>query len=81
MRRVLQKVQKCAVGGMAAASPPLTAIWWGPLMARLEGPNGALLRERYLLLLNSHWLRVTMVSVYALLMLGMLGQSAGRGMF
>jgi hypothetical protein len=33
-----------------------TAIWWGPLMARLEPPNGALLFERYRLLLLSHWL-------------------------
>src|SRR5271165_4292314 len=35
-----------------------TAIWWGPLMARIEASNGALLRERYRLLMISHWLRV-----------------------
>jgi hypothetical protein len=56
-----------------------TAIWWGPLMARLEGPNGALSPERYRLLLTSHWLRVAIVTAYALLVLWMLGQSAGRG--
>jgi hypothetical protein len=55
-----------------------TAIWWGPLMARLEGPNGALLPERYQLLLISHWLRVGIVTAYALLVFWMLAQSGWR---
>ena len=55
-----------------------TAIWWGPLMARLEGPNGALLLERYQLLLTSHWLRVAIITAYALLVFWMLAQSAWR---
>lgn len=55
-----------------------TAVWWGPLMARLEGPGGALLAERYRLLLLTHWLRVWIVTFYALLALWMLAQSAWR---
>ncbi len=47
-------------------------------MARLEGPNGALLLERYQLLLTSHWLRVAIITAYALLVFWMLAQSAWR---
>ena len=55
-----------------------TAIWWGPLMAHLEAPSGGLLRERYQQLMFSHWLRVGIVTAYALLVLWMLAQSAWR---
>jgi hypothetical protein len=55
-----------------------TAIWWGPLMAHLEAPDGGLLRERYRLMMASHWLRVAIVTAYALLVLWMLAQSAWR---
>jgi hypothetical protein len=55
-----------------------TAIWWGPLMARLEAPGGGLLTERYQLMMTSHWLRVGIVTAYALLVLWMLAQSAWR---
>ena len=55
-----------------------TAIWWGPLMGRLEAPNGGLLTERYQLMMTSHWLRVGIVTAYALLVLWMLAQSAWR---
>jgi hypothetical protein len=53
-----------------------TAAWWGPLMARLEAPGGGLSLERHRLLLVSHWLRVGLVTAYALLALWMLAQSA-----
>lgn len=53
-----------------------TAAWWAPLMARLEAPDGGMLRDRYQLLLISHWLRVAIVTAYALLALWMLAQSA-----
>ena len=55
-----------------------TAVWWGPLMARLEAPGGGLRFERYQLLITTHWLRVGIVSAYALLALWMLAQSAWR---
>ena len=55
-----------------------TAIWWGPLMTRLEAPNGGLLTERYQLMMTSHWLRVGIVTAYALLVLWTLAQSAWR---
>lgn len=55
-----------------------TAAWWGPLMARIEGPTGALLPERYRLLMTTHWLRVALVTAYALLTVWMLTQSAWR---
>ncbi len=43
-----------------------TALWWGPLMARLEGPDGGLLPDHYRLMIASHWLRVAIVTAYAL---------------
>jgi hypothetical protein len=49
-----------------------TAFWWGPLMARLEGPDRSLLHERYELLMMTRWGRVTIISAHALLMLWML---------
>jgi hypothetical protein len=45
-------------------------------MARVEAPNGGLLPERYQLLMRTHWLRVGIVSTYAVLALWMLAQSA-----
>jgi hypothetical protein len=53
-----------------------TAAFWGPLMARLEKPEGGLSAERYHLLMTTHWLRVAIVSAYAGLLLWMLTQSA-----
>ncbi|HLW91251.1 MAG TPA: hypothetical protein VKS78_08130 [Roseiarcus sp.] len=55
-----------------------TAIWWGPLMARLEAPSGMLM-DRYQLLMTTHWLRVALVTAYALLALWMLARSLGLG--
>ena len=55
-----------------------TAFWWGPMMARLETPSGALSLERYELLMNTHWLRVGIVTAYGLLVLWMLAKSAWR---
>jgi len=53
-----------------------TAVWWGPLMARLESPNGGLSMERYQLLIATHWLRVALVTGYGLLTIWMLARSA-----
>jgi len=53
-----------------------TATWWGPLMARVEAPNGGLVPERYQLLMRTHWLRVGIISTYSVLALWMLAQSA-----
>jgi hypothetical protein len=53
-----------------------TALWWGPLMARLEAPGGGLLKDRYRLLMATHWIRVGIVSIYAALVVAMLAQSA-----
>jgi len=55
-----------------------TALWWGPLMARAEGPDGALLIERYQLLMATHWLRVAIVTAYGLLTCWMLARSTWR---
>jgi hypothetical protein len=52
-----------------------TAAWWGPLMARLETPEGGLDAERYALMLTTHWLRVAIVTAYGILVLWMLGRS------
>lgn len=56
-----------------------TAAWWGPLMARLEAPGGGLSSDRYALLLSTHWLRVAIVTAYALLALAMLIQTSSAG--
>jgi len=53
-----------------------TATWWGPLMARLEKPDGGLSPERYRLLMSTHWLRVAIVTAYCVLALWMFIQSA-----
>ena len=45
-----------------------TVAWWAPLMARLEGANGAPDPARFSLLLNTHWLRVSIVTAYSLLL-------------
>jgi hypothetical protein len=54
-----------------------TALWWGPLMARLETTNGALDRQRYGLMVRTHWARVGLISAYGILVLWMLAQSGG----
>src|ERR1700730_3361201 len=35
-----------------------TAIWWGPLMARLAGPDTGLILPLYRQLMVTHWIRV-----------------------
>jgi hypothetical protein len=55
-----------------------TAVWWAPLMARLEAPSGGLVPERYALLMTSHWIRVAIVTAYGGLAIAMLLQSAWR---
>ncbi len=56
-----------------------TALWWGPLMARLEDASGALAVERFRLLMATHWLRVMIVTAYGVLTLWMLAESAWLG--
>jgi hypothetical protein len=55
-----------------------TALWWGPLMARIEESDGGLSPERYQLLMTTHWLRVGIITAYAILVLWMLARSAWR---
>ena len=52
-----------------------TAVWWAPLMARLETPGGGLDPRRYKLMVATHWARVAVVSAYGVLVLWMLAQS------
>jgi hypothetical protein len=54
-----------------------TAAWWGPLMARLETQAGALDPERYRILMNTHWLRVAIVTAYTLLVARMMAEALG----
>jgi hypothetical protein len=56
-----------------------TALWWGPLMARLEDDDGGLALERFNLLMATHWLRVAIVTAYGGLTLWMVAQSAWLG--
>lgn len=55
-----------------------TALWWAPLMAQLEAPEGGLLKRRFRLLLATHWLRVLIVTAYGGVVLWMLARSAWR---
>jgi hypothetical protein len=55
-----------------------TALWWGPLMARIEAPDGGLALERYRVLMTTHWLRVCLVTAYGVLVSWMLARSAWR---
>ncbi len=52
-----------------------TSVWWGPVMARLEDASGGLDGARFRLLMNTHWLRVAIVSAYGALTLWMLAMS------
>lgn len=56
-----------------------TALWWGPLMARLGPPTEGAGRARFRLLLATHWLRVAIVTAYGALTLWMVAQSAWPG--
>lgn len=52
-----------------------TAIYWGPLMARLANSEGGLDESRYHELLRTHWIRVVIVTAYGLLVFWMLMRS------
>ena len=54
----------------------LTAVWWGPLMARLVTSDAGLSRRLYHLLMTTHWLRVGLVTAYAVTCCSMLVRSA-----
>lgn len=54
-----------------------TAAWWGPLMARLETEGGGLDLQRYRALTSTHWLRVALVTAYALLVARMIAEGLG----
>ena len=64
--------------GLQVALAAGTALWWGPLMARLERPAGGLAPERFALLLSTHWLRVGLVTAYAALVGWMMIRSLAR---
>jgi hypothetical protein len=53
----------------------LTAVWWGPLMARLATREAGLLLPLYNKLMLNHWLRVAIVTAYGLLAFWMLAQT------
>ena len=44
-----------------------TAIWWGPLMARVSAPDTGLIAPLYRQLMLTHWLRVALITGYGLL--------------
>ncbi len=54
----------------------LTAVWWGPLMARMSTREQGLLLPNYHLLMTTHWLRVAIVTAYGLVAIWILAQSA-----
>ena len=53
-----------------------TALWWGPLMARLSTEEGGLAEDIFPLLIRSHWIRVGIVTAYGGLSVWMLAQNA-----
>jgi hypothetical protein len=44
-----------------------TAIWWGPLMARVSTPGTGLIVPLYRQLMLTHWIRVALITAYGLL--------------
>ena len=67
--------------GLQVAAYLLTAVWWGPLMARLVevvDPTGTP-TPLFRLLLTTHWLRVALFTAYGLLMFWMVRVSFGLG--
>ena len=53
-----------------------TALYWGPMMARLSTPERGLDLPLYHTLMLSHWLRVAIVTGYAALTVWMVAASA-----
>ncbi|HEV2463515.1 MAG TPA: hypothetical protein VGT04_06905 [Acidobacteriaceae bacterium] len=54
----------------------LTAVLWGPLMARLSTAEGGLVLPLYRKLMVNHWLRVAIVTAYGILLFWMVTRSA-----
>lgn len=54
----------------------LTAVLWGPLMARLSTADGGLVLPLYRKLMVNHWLRVAIVTAYGILLFWMVTSSA-----
>jgi hypothetical protein len=65
---------------LAFALVALSLIWWSPAAAQIAGPDGGLNRAVYLQFVETHWLRVGMVTVFAILACWNLaiGLSAGQ---
>ncbi|MGH7615604.1 MAG: hypothetical protein ACREPM_00070 [Gemmatimonadaceae bacterium] len=55
-----------------------TALWWGPLMARLSTAEGGLAEDLFPPLTRTHWIRVGIVTAYGALSVWMLTQNAWR---
>jgi hypothetical protein len=53
-----------------------TALYWGPLMARVSAPETGLSPVLYRQLMLTHWLRVAIVTAYGALTVWMLASSA-----
>jgi hypothetical protein len=49
-----------------------TALWWAPLMACLQGPTSGPDPARFELLLNTHCLRVGLITAYSVLLAWMM---------
>lgn len=47
-------------------------FWWAPLMRCFEGPTGGPDPTRFKLLLNTHWLRVGLITAYSVLLAWMM---------
>jgi len=52
----------------------LTAVWWGPLMARLEAVSGPVYGALYEQLMTTHWLRVAIITAYGALAVWMVAR-------
>jgi hypothetical protein len=61
--------------GLQAATWILTALWWAPMQARMA--DGGFSVPTFHLLLSTHWLRVALVTAYALLLFWMTMRSTG----
>jgi hypothetical protein len=62
--------------GLQVASSAATALWFAPLQARMSTPGGGLSAAVFDRLMETHWVRVGLITGYGLLLLWMLARSA-----
>jgi hypothetical protein len=64
---------------LQVAAGAVTASWFAPLQARMSTREGGLALPVYHQLMDTHWIRVAIITAYAILMFWMADKSAWSG--